>query len=367
MLACRPPDWRGVGRPRECGSVARRICLRQTALVPLGESSQTHAREPRHEQAAGSLRNESRAWIEVPADDNGDAMVAAMAEAGVDYLFFTSGSEIGFYQEAIAKAHAQGRKAPKLITVTHEHACLNAALGYAAVSGKPAVPRRMSIAARSTTAARCTPRATAACRWSSPAAARRPAIPAACAARATAAATSGCSRASTRTASCGSTPSGTTAWRLQDNPGLMVTRALQVARTEPCGPVYLSLPREVSLPDQGREVSDRWSSSAWRARRARSRRHPRDRAAAGQGGESVRRGGALGPQSGDRAGAGATVRADGAPVAQSGLRAYQCFPMNHPLYMSGAACKDADVVLALEVDVPWHAGPNPPPTAPRWR
>ena len=88
---------------------------------------------------AGPLRNDSRAWVEVPADDNGDAMIAAMAEAGVDYIFFTSGSEIGFYQEAIAKAHAQGRKAPKLITVTHEHASLNAALGYAAVSGKPAV------------------------------------------------------------------------------------------------------------------------------------------------------------------------------------------------------------------------------------
>src|SRR5438874_11202088 len=88
---------------------------------------------------AGSLRNDSRAWVEAPADDNGDAMIAAMAEAGVDLIFFTSGSEIGFYQEAVAKAHAKGRKAPKLITVTHEHASLNAALGYAAVSGKPAI------------------------------------------------------------------------------------------------------------------------------------------------------------------------------------------------------------------------------------
>jgi len=61
---------------------------------------------------AGNLRNDTRAWIEVPADDNGDAMIAAMAEAGVEYIFFTSGSEIGFYQEAVAKAHAQGRKAP---------------------------------------------------------------------------------------------------------------------------------------------------------------------------------------------------------------------------------------------------------------
>src|SRR6185369_17459228 len=87
-----------------------------------GESctdSRNH-REPAMNKPVGSLRNESRAWVEVPADDNGDAMIAAMAEAGVDYIFFTSGSEIGFYQEAVAKAHAQGRKAPKLITVTHE-------------------------------------------------------------------------------------------------------------------------------------------------------------------------------------------------------------------------------------------------------
>ena len=79
----------------------------------------------------GNLRNDNRAWIEVPAEDNGDAMIAAMAAAGVEYLFFTSGSEISFYQEAIAKARAHGRNSPRLITVTHEHASLNAALGYA--------------------------------------------------------------------------------------------------------------------------------------------------------------------------------------------------------------------------------------------
>src|SRR5450432_2344753 len=80
-------------------------------------------------------------WIELSEGDStaGDAIVAALAAAGVEYVFFTSGSEIVFYQESIAKAHALGRAAPKLITMTHEHASLNAALGYAAVSGKPAV------------------------------------------------------------------------------------------------------------------------------------------------------------------------------------------------------------------------------------
>src|SRR6187200_2471769 len=86
---------------------------------------------------AGGRRNQSREWVNIPVADNGEAIVAAMTEAGVEFLFFTSGSEIGFYQEAIAKAEAQGRKAPKLISVTHEHASLNAALGCAAVSRKP--------------------------------------------------------------------------------------------------------------------------------------------------------------------------------------------------------------------------------------
>src|SRR5262249_33643513 len=89
--------------------------------------------------AVSSPPNETREWLHVPADDNGDVIVAALAAAGVEYLFFTSGSEISFYQEAIAKAQAHGRKAPKLITVTHEHVTLNAALGYAAVTGRPAV------------------------------------------------------------------------------------------------------------------------------------------------------------------------------------------------------------------------------------
>src|SRR4029078_6110547 len=34
---------------------------------------------------------------------------------------------------------------------------------------------------------------------------------------------------------------------IQDTAGLMIARALRVARPEPCGPVYLTLPREVSL------------------------------------------------------------------------------------------------------------------------
>ena len=35
--------------------------------------------------------------------------------------------------------------------------------------------------------------------------------------------------------------------------------------------------------------------------------------------------------------------------------------------MSEAHLKDADVVLCLDVDIPWLADTNPPPDSPGWR
>jgi acetolactate synthase-1/2/3 large subunit len=309
-----------------------------------------------------NLRNDSRAWVEVPAEDNGDAMIAAMAEAGVEYIFFTSGSEIGFYQEATAKAHSQGRRAPKLITVTHEHASLNAALGYAAVSGKPAV-----------TAAHVD------CGTQHYGGAVHTALHSGLPVMIT----GGGSPTSHPGHFLGARDGGGHIWmqqsfdqnsivrqytkwdhrmELQDNPGLMISRALQVACTEPRGPVYLQLPREVSLarvngarfptmaqlgvarpaapdPEGVRELASRLVTAENPfVVVARSGRNP------------------------------ATVPAlvrlcelMGLPVAQSGIRSYHCFPLNHPLYMSAASLKDADVVLCLDVDIPWHLDTNPPP------
>src|SRR6185436_4927642 len=149
---------------------------------------------------------------------------------------------------------------------------------------------------------------------------------------------------------------------LQDNVGLMISRALQVARTEPCGPVYLTLPREVSLHkvkgakfptmDQlgvARPAAPDAEGIKEIARRLLKAENPF----------------VLVARSGRNP---ATVPALvtlcellALPVAQSGLRAYQCFPLNHPLYMSGVSLKDADVILALDVDIPWLADSNPPP------
>ena len=51
----------------------------------------------------------------------------------------------------------------------------------------------------------------------------------------------------------------------------------------------------------------------------------------------------------------------GLPVANTTPYGYLSFPLNHPLYQSAASLKDADLVLALDVDVPWMPGPNAPP------
>ncbi len=310
----------------------------------------------------GNLRNDTRAWVEVPADDNGDAMIAAMAEAGVEYIFFTSGSEIGFYQEAVAKARANGRAAPRLITVTHEHASLNAALGYAAVSGKPAVTAaHVDCGTQHYGGAVHT--------------AFHSGLPVVI--------TGGGSPTSYPGSFRGARDGGGHIWlqqsfdqnsivrqytkwdhrmALQDNPGLMISRALQVACTEPCGPVYLTLPREVSLAKvNGAKFPTMQQLGVARPAApdaAAIEEIARRLIAADNPFVLVARSGR------NPATVPALVRLCellGLPVGQSALRAYQCFPLNHPLYVSNASLKDADVILALDVDVPWLADTNPPP------
>ncbi len=300
-------------------------------------------------------------WCALPQGDAGDAIVAALAQGGVEYLFFTSGSEIGFYQEAIAKARALGRPAPRLITVTHEHASLNAALGYAAVSGRPAV-----------TAAHVD--AGTLHHGGALHTALHSGLPVLI--------TAGFPPTSYPGTSAAARNAGGHLWlqqsydqhaivrqyvkwdhRLQahDNPGLMVSRALQVAMSEPCGAAYLSIAPEVSMqvlgptrfpsveqlgiarppapdPAGAREIAERLVRA----------RHPR----------VVVSGSGRNP---------ATVPALvalcellGMPVVHASSRCYLSFPLDHPLMLGNADLEDADAVLVLESDVPWVPGPGAP-------
>ena len=122
------------------------------------------SKKPPVTKAAAEPRRASEGWVSTPADERGDEIVAAMGMGGVDYMFFNSGSEIMFMQEAIAKANAQGRPAPKLIMMAHEYVALNAAWAMRPPAAGWRRRRFMWTSVRNTTAARFIPRVIRDCR-----------------------------------------------------------------------------------------------------------------------------------------------------------------------------------------------------------
>jgi acetolactate synthase-1/2/3 large subunit len=294
--------------------------------------------------------------------ETGDALVAALTAGGVDHLFFTSGAEIVWYQEAIAKARAHGRPAPRLITMTHEHAGLNAALGYAAASGKP-VATAVHVDAGTFHYGGAIHTAAHA------------GLPVVITAGAPPVAFPGSMR--------GARDRGGHLWlqqsfdqngivrnyvkwdhrlEYQDNPGLIASRALQVALTEPRGPVYLSVPREISLlpareggfptaVELGIARPAAPDPDGIRVLAARLIAAERPYVVTSSSGRDPRTVPALVE----------LCELLALPVVQSAQRAYQCFPMNHPLWFGPTPLDDADTVLVLDANVPWVPGPVAPP------
>jgi acetolactate synthase-1/2/3 large subunit len=309
-----------------------------------------------------TLEKTAHHWAEIPAGEIGDAIIAAMAAGGIEYLFFTSGAEIVWYQEAIAKAQAQGRAAPRLITITHEHASLNAAIGYAAVSGEPVATAvhvdcgTLNYGGAIHTASH----------------AELPIL-----------ITAGVGPVSYPGSMRGSRDRGGHLWlqqtfdqngimrnyvkwdhrlEFQDNPGLITSRGLQVALTEPRGPVYLSVPRELSLMP-ARETSFPTATQLGVPRPAapdlQAIREIAARLIAAERPFLV-----VSNSGRDKATVEPLVSLCeqlALPAVTSAFRAYLSFPFNHPLWLEHARLSEADVVLALEANVPWIPGPAAPP------
>jgi len=68
-----------------------------------------------------------------------DAYLALLADRGIDYFFGNAGTDFAPIIESFAKAAATGTPAPKPMLVPHENLALHMALGYYAVSGRPQV------------------------------------------------------------------------------------------------------------------------------------------------------------------------------------------------------------------------------------
>ncbi len=73
----------------------------------------------------------------MPAEQAAEALMASMKLNGIDRLWFTSGTELAFFQEVPVKHQALGRPTPQIMTMTHENAALSAACGETMMTGKP--------------------------------------------------------------------------------------------------------------------------------------------------------------------------------------------------------------------------------------
>src|SRR4051812_30795826 len=300
-------------------------------------------------------------WKEYRADEWSDALVAAMKLGGIDNLFFVSGSESAFLQEACAKAAALGTPAPKLITMIHETVALNAALGASMVTNKPtATSAHVDVGTLHYGGAIHTA-------W-------RGGYPVLM--------TGGTGPRGFPGSMRGARSTGVQ-WlqeprdqgeivrqftkadhRLEhiDNPGLMVSRLLQIAMSEPKGPVYLTMPRETAMlpmpgttrfptldqlgvarplwpdPDDARRVAQ-WLVKA---------ENPilfTDRVARDPDAltELIRLAELL-----------------AIPVAESSGSDRMNFPTTHALYGTGPKSSEADVVLVFESTTPWIPGRGSP-------
>ena len=305
----------------------------------------------------------NKAHFETPIESAGDAIVAAMRAGGIEYLFFTSGSEIGFYQEAIAKSRAHGHNSPmRLVTVPLEHVSLNAALGYAAVSGKPvATAAHVDCGTLHYGGAIHT-----AWRSGLPVVMTAGFPPTAASGSMNGARDEGGHLWMQHVPDQNGIVRNYTKWThqlsYQDNPGVITSRAIQVACSEPCGPVYMTVPKELSLLP----VRDAAFPSA--SQLGIPRPAAPDEDAVGEIAKRLIT--AVNPVvvvSGSGRNK-ATVpelvalcELLGLAVVDSASKAYLSFPYDHPLYQTPDILKSADAVLVLDADVPWVQGRNSPP------
>ena len=307
-----------------------------------------------------SMGNYEASWGQYGADEWSDAMVASMKLGGVDNLFFVSGSEIAFWQESIAKAKEREWPAPRLVTVTHEGVALNAAAGDAMVSGKPsATAVHVDVGTLNFGAAIHTV-------W-------RGSYPVLM--------TAGTGPRGFPGTMTGGRDSPVQ-WvqeprdkgeierqytkvdhqlEHQDNPGMMISRLLQVAMSEPKGPVYLTVPRETAMQrlpgvtrfptrDEMGLARPAWPDPA-DARRAAEWLIKADNpllclAKSGRNPESVKH----------------VVRLAellALPVAEGHTDRLN-FPTTHPLFGTGPAPKDADALLVMESPIPYSPGMDSP-------
>lgn len=72
----------------------------------------------------------------IEVESVGEALLRLMAERGIDYFFANAGTDFAPIIEAYARVGETGDRVPKPITVPHENVAVAAAMGYYLLSGK---------------------------------------------------------------------------------------------------------------------------------------------------------------------------------------------------------------------------------------
>ena len=195
----------------------------------------------------------------IPVDLGAEAFIELLNANGVEYIFLSPGSDTVSIQEALSKFKALGKRAPKVVLGLHEMVSMAAAHGYFMVSRQPQVvivhvdvgTQQVGGALHNAQRGRigvvlCAGRSPMSLDEDKPYGRR--------------------SRVSwiTEQSDQAGIVRGYVKWdyelRSNENIHHVVQRAFQVASSEPCGPVYLILPREflmekissVAIPDVAR-------------------------------------------------------------------------------------------------------------------
>ncbi len=302
----------------------------------------------------------------IAVGEGAEAFVALLAAHGVRYLFLNPGTDTFPVQEAIVKRHALERPTPQVIVCPHESVALHAAYGYFMVSGQPqAVMVHVDVGTANAVGALLN------CQ-------RGRVAVLFCAGR-TPVTEGGEMRGSRSTQvhwiqeqrDQNGLVRGFVKWdyelRRNENIGTVVHRAFQVATTEPPGPVYLALPRELLMEPrteiqvpclaqhlpaaspqadpEALQTAARWLAEAKAPLIITDYvgRHPEAVPALVELAELL-----------------------SAPVIDGRTRAN--FPVQHPLHLGYEPqpfLAEADVILLLDCDVPYVRSPSvrPAPTA----
>jgi acetolactate synthase-1/2/3 large subunit len=280
-----------------------------------------------------------------------EAYVELLAARGVDYFFGNGGTDFGPIVDAYAKRLSQELPVPKPVTVPHEITAVAMAAGYAMVTRRPQVVMVHTIAGTANATGGLIN-------------ARSNNVPMLFSAGRTPLTESGMKGSrnggihwAQESVDQGSMVREWVKWDYELRQGVdlegIVDRALAITQSEPHGPVYLTLPREV-LAEEIESIS---YSETPRMKPNESMASPeaiREAAKAlARAKNPICISAALGR---DPLAVPALVQlAETIGMGVSAGGTYMNFPVTHPLHQGGGGVglEDADVILVAESDVPW--------------